>query len=54
MPGPDGNIRVVKVKTTFRDFIRPLKKLCPHGISCKDDIVNKMLDLNNYRIKNGD
>lgn len=26
IPGPDGNIRVVKVKTTSREFIKLLEK----------------------------
>ena len=28
-PGPDGKVRVVRVRTGDQDYVRPIKKLCP-------------------------
>ena len=28
-PGSDGNVRVVKVKSGGREYVRPVTKLCP-------------------------
>ena len=31
-PGPDGKVRVVRVRTGGKDYVRPITKLCPLGI----------------------
>ena len=28
-PGPDGKVRVVRVRTGGKDYVRPITKLCP-------------------------
>ena len=28
-PGPDGKVRVVRVRTEGKDYVRPITKLCP-------------------------
>ena len=28
-PGPDGKVRIVRVKTKGKDYVRPVTKLCP-------------------------
>ena len=28
-PGPDGKVRVVRIRTGGKDYVRPITKLCP-------------------------
>ena len=28
-PGPDGQVRLVRVRTAGQDYVRPITKLCP-------------------------
>lgn len=39
LPGKDGHVRVVRVKTSHGIFLRPLQRIYPLEISGKDEIL---------------